>query len=190
MISAAAYRYARALTDVATMPGSDVKPEEAVAQLRAVEEVVTGSAELRTALMTPAIQPGNKRTVMRKLMDELSVSRVIRNLIFVVIDHRRVGLLTEIREAFEILMDERLGFVRADVISAAPLEQEQSALLQSELSRLEGKQVRLRLSVDPALLGGAAARIGSTVYDGSIRGQLQEMRRKIAAHSADNQVGI
>jgi F-type H+-transporting ATPase subunit delta len=172
------------------MPGSDVKPEEAVAQLRAVEEVVSGSAELRTALMTPAIQPGNKRTVMRKLMDELSVSRVIRNLIFVVIDHRRVGLLTEIREAFEILMDERLGFVRADVISAAPLEQEQSALLQSELSRLEGKQVRLRLSVDPALLGGAAARIGSTVYDGSIRGQLQEMRRKLAAHSADYQVGI
>ena len=190
MISAAAYRYARALTDVVTAPGSAVKPEDAVAQVRAVEQLVSASAELRTALMTPAIQPNHKRAVMRKLMDELPVSRVIGNLIFVIIDHRRVSLLPEIREAFEILMDERLGFVRADVTSAAPLGQEQAAQIQSELSRLEGKQVRLRLSVDPSLLGGAAARIGSTVYDGSIRGQLQEMRRKIAAHSADYQVGI
>src|SRR5438552_2979006 len=122
MLSAAASRYARALVDVVTAPEFALRPEDAVAQLRSVEQLVSESAELRTAMLTPAIQASHKRAVMRKLLDELSVSHVIRNLVYVVIDHRRIGLLPQIREAFEILMDERMGFVRADVISAAQLE--------------------------------------------------------------------
>ena len=190
MLSAAAFRYARALADVVSASGSALKPEEAVAQLRAVEELVSESADIRIAMLAPAIKPSHKRAAMGKFLDELAVSRVIRNLIFVIVDHRRIGLLPEIREAFEMLMDERTGFIRADVISAVQLEQQQSDLLQSALSQLSGKRVRLRFSVDPSLLGGAVARVGSTVYDGSIRGQLQQMRREIAADSADYQVGI
>ncbi len=102
-----------------------------------------------------------------------------------IIDHRRIAILDEIREAFELLLDERMGFVRAEVTSAAPLDQQRSAGLESELSNLTGKRMRLRFAVDPELLGGVVARIGSTVYDGSLRGQLQQLRRQLTGHSAE-----
>ena len=185
MTSAAASRYARALVDVVTDPKSALRPEDAVSQLKAVEQLLSESNELRIAMTTPAIQNSRKRAAMAKLLDELGVSRVIRNFVFVIIDHRRTVLLPEIREGFETLMDERMGFVRADVSSAAPLNQQQAAELASELSRLGNKTARLRFSVDPALLGGIVARMGSTLYDGSIRGRLQQMRRELTDRAAD-----
>jgi len=185
MTSAAASRYARALVDVVTDPKMRVKPEDAVAQLQAIEQLLSASAELRAAMITPAIQTSRKRAAMGKLMDEVGASRVIQNFIFVIIDHRRIGLMAEIREAFETLMDERMGFTRADITSAAPLDEKQAGALASELSRLAGKTARLRFSVDPAVLGGIVARIGSTLYDGSIRGQLQQMRRELTDRAAD-----
>jgi F-type H+-transporting ATPase subunit delta len=185
MTSAAASRYARALVDVVADPKLAIRPEDAVAQLRAIEQLLAESEELRIALSTPAIPNSRKRAVMDKLLYELGASRVMRNFVYVIIDHRRVALLPEIREAFETLMDERMGFVRADVSSAAPLDEQQSAALASELSRLGGKTARLRFSVDPALLGGVTARIGSTLYDGSIRGQLQQMRRELTDRAAE-----
>jgi F-type H+-transporting ATPase subunit delta len=185
MASALANRYARALVDIVLAPGSPLKPEDAVAQLRAAEQMVAQSAELRIALLTPAIQASRKRAVMDKLLDELAVSRIIRNFLFVVIDHRRIGMLREIREAFELVLDEWLGFVRAEVTSAAALNEQRSAGLASELSRLMGKRMRVRFAVDPELLGGVLARIGSTLYDGSLRGQLQQLRRQLTEQSVE-----
>jgi F-type H+-transporting ATPase subunit delta len=184
MASAVANRYARALVDVVTASGSQVRPEDAVAQLRAVAEMIAGSAELRTALLTPAIPNVRKRAVMGRLLGEMSVSGLIRNFVYVVIDHRRIGMITEIGEAFEMLMDARLGFVRAEVTSASALDARRSASLEAELSRLTGKRMRLRFAVDSDLLGGALARIGSTVYDGSIRGKLQQLRRQLIEQPA------
>src|SRR5258708_5381128 len=123
MASALANRYARALVDVVLAPGSTLKPEDAVAQLRAVSEMVAQSVELRNALLTPAIQASRKRAAMGKLLDELAAAQTIRNFIFVVIDHRRVGILSELDEAFEFALDERLGFARAEVTSSAALDQ-------------------------------------------------------------------
>ena len=185
MTTAAASRYARALVDVVTDPKLALKPEDAVAQLRAVDQMVSESAELRAAMITPAIQMSRKRAAMDKLMDALGTSRVLRNFMYVIIDHRRIALLSEIREAFETLMDERMGFARADVTSAVALDQQQATALASELSRLAGKTARPRFSVDPALLGGVVARIGSTLYDGSIRGQLQQMRRELTNRAVE-----
>lgn len=179
MASALAYRYARALVDVVLAPGSVLKLEDAVAQLRAASQMVAQSTELRIALHTPAIPASRKRAVMGKLLDELGASGIIRNLLFVIIDHRRIGILSDISGAFELALDERLGFLRAEVTSAAALDQQRSAGLESELSRLTGKRMRLRFTVDPELLGGALARIGSTLYDGSLRGQLQNLRRQL-----------
>ncbi len=179
MTSALANRYARALVDIILGSGSALKPEDAVAQLRAADQIVAQSAELRTALLTPAIPSSRKRAVMGKLLDEIGAANLIRNFIFVVIDHRRIGILSEIREAFELVLDQRLGFVRAEVTSAAALDERRSAGLESELSRLVGKRMRVRFAVDPELLGGASARIGSTLYDGSLRGQLQQLRREL-----------
>ena len=185
MASAVATRYARALVDILMAPDSSLKPEDAVGQLRAVEEMIAASSELRTALLTPAISNSRKRSVMGSILEKLSVSPLIRNFVYVIINHRRVALLSEIREAFEIHLDERLGFVRAEVSSATPLDARRSANLEAELSRLTGKRMRLRFSVDTGLLGGVIARIGSTVYDGSVRGQLQQLRRQLTEQSAE-----
>jgi|SRR5580698_3435348 F-type H+-transporting ATPase subunit delta len=180
MTSAVANRYAQALVDVVMAPGSPLKPEDAVAQLRAVDAIFQESLELRNALFTPAIPSSRKRAVMAKLIEEAGGSTLIRNFTYVLIDHRRIGIIGEIRQAFELQLDERLGFARADVSSAAPLEEGMRAALESELSRLTGKRMRLRFDVDPALLGGVVARIGSTVYDGSVRGELRQLAKKLA----------
>jgi len=180
MASAVANRYARALVDVVMAPNSPLKPEDAVTQLRALDTIIQESPELRNALLTPAIQNSRKRAVIAKLLSETAGgSPLIRNFAYVLIDHRRITIIGEIREAFELQIDERLGFARAEVTSAAPLEKSVGAGLESELSRLTGKRMRLRFDVDPALLGGVVARIGSTVYDGSVRGELRQLARKL-----------
>jgi F-type H+-transporting ATPase subunit delta len=179
MASAAANRYARALVDVVLSPGSALKPEDAVAQLRAVVQTIADSFELRNALLTPAIQTSRKRAVMGRLLQQLRVPPVIRNFVYVIIDHRRVAIMPEILEAFELVLDERLGFIRAEVTSAEPLDQRRSSEIESELSGLTGKRMRLRFAVDAALIGGVAARIGSKVYDGSVRGHLEQLRRQL-----------
>jgi F-type H+-transporting ATPase subunit delta len=185
MASAVANRYARALVDLILAPGASIPAEEALAQLRAIEGAIADSAELRTALLTPGVKNERKRAVIARIAGQLGVSPLIINFVFVVIDHRRIGMIAEIREAVELLVEERLGFVRAEVSSAAPLDDRYHALLESELSRLTGKRMRLRFAVNPELLGGAVARIGSTVYDGSVRGQLQQLRRRMAEPSAE-----
>jgi F-type H+-transporting ATPase subunit delta len=180
MASAVANRYARALVDVVMAPNSPLKPEDAVTQLRALDAIIQESQELRNALLTPAIQNSRKRAVIAKLLSESAGgSPLIRNFAYVLIDHRRITIIGEIREAFELQVDERLGFARAEVTSAAPLEQSVGAGLESELSRLTGKRMRLRFEVDPELLGGVMARIGSTVYDGSVRGELRQLAKKL-----------
>jgi F-type H+-transporting ATPase subunit delta len=93
-----------------------------------------------------------------------------------------VGELAAIVESFELLLDERLGFVRAYVTSATELSAAQRASLEAELSRLSGKTAKLRFSTDPALVGGAVARVGSRSYDGSVRGQLQRLRARLVSH--------
>lgn len=183
MASAVANRYARAMVDIIMAPGSPLKPEDAVAQLTAVQALIDESPELRTALMTPAIPTPRKRAVMGKLLERTGAAPLIRNFVFVVIDHRRIAVIGDIREALELQLDERLGFVRAEILSAAPLNAALSSGLESRLAGLTGKRMRLRFNVDPSLIGGVIARIGSTVYDGSVRGELQDLGRKLAAHS-------
>ena len=184
MASAVASRYARALVDIVMAADSPLKPEEAMAQLRAVEALIGSSPELRIALLTPAIPNARKRKVITRLLADLSVSPLIRNFICVTVNHRRIGMIAELREAFELAVDERLGVVHADITSASPLDPRRSSNLETELARLTGKRMRLRYAVDSGLLGGVVARIGSKVYDGSIRGQLQHLRRQLTEHSA------
>ena len=185
MASAVANRYARALADLVLAPGSTLKPPDAVAQLRAVEQMVSESWELRNALLTPAIQTSRKRAVMGKLLEKINAAQLVRNFVFVVIDHRRIGMIGEIREAFELEVDHRLGFVRAEVASAAALGEREQASIESELARLTGRRMRLSFAVNPELVGGVMARIGSTVYDGSVRGQLQRMRKELTRQIAE-----
>jgi F-type H+-transporting ATPase subunit delta len=181
MISVAGVRYAKALVEIVAAPGSTVDPPKALAELKSVSEVISTSPQLRNALLSPAVSASRKRAVIARIAGPLGISKIVQNFCFVVIDHRRVVELPAMLEAFELLLDERLGFVRADVASARELNDAQRAALQAELSRLSGKKAKLRFTTDPTLVAGAVARVGSRTYDGSVRGQLDRLRAKLAS---------
>lgn len=182
-LTAVATRYANALADVVTAAGSAVKPQDAAAQLRAFASTLAASPELHTALITPAVPLARKRAVVTRIADLEQLSRIVRNFLLVLLDHGRIAAIGDIADAFEVILDERLGFARAEVTSAAALTDQQRAALNSELERLTGKRIRPRYGVDGALIGGVVARIGSTVYDGSVRGQLESIRRRLTTET-------
>jgi F-type H+-transporting ATPase subunit delta len=165
-------RYAGALVDVAMNPRAGVQPPKVAADLRSFVETFEGSEELRNALQSPAIPLARKRAVLARIAELLGMSRTARNFLFVLSDHRRMDMVPATLEAFERLLDERLGYVRAQVRSARELDQAQRDSLAGQLEKLTGKKVRMAFAVDAGLVGGVVARIGSTVYDGSVRGQL------------------
>jgi F-type H+-transporting ATPase subunit delta len=125
------------------------------------------------------VPPGRKRAVVGRIADTLKLSRITRNFLYVLIDHRRISGLPDILHSFEVIVDERLGFARAEVSSARELTEAQRTALNARLERMTGKRIRMRFTVNPALIGGAVARIGSTVYDGSVRGQLDSLGRRL-----------
>lgn len=179
-LSAVASRYANALADVVTAARSPLRPADALAELSAFEAALRSSTELQNALVTPAVPVGRKRAVVARIAGILQLSGITRNFLFVLIDHRRIASLREIIQTFELVLDERLGFARAEVASARELSGEQRAALNAQLERLTGKRIRMRYAVDDGLIGGVVARIGSTVYDGSVRGQLQVLERRLS----------
>ena len=182
-LSAVAARYANALADVVTAGSSALNPQQAVAELRSFDALLRGSAELHNALVTPAVPGSRKKAVVGRLADLLQLSRVSRNFLYVLIDHRRIASLSDIIRTFEEVIDARLGFAQAAVSSAGELGDAERRALTERLERLTGKRIRTRFSLDPALIGGAVARVGSTVYDGSVRGQLAALERRLSAGS-------
>ena len=180
MPSAVAMRYAKALLEVVTEEKSTVTPSDTLAQLHSISDVIASSHDLHIVLLSPAVPPSRKRAVIDNIAEPLNLAREVRNFLFVVIDHRRVAELSAIVEAFSSILDEHLGFVRADVTSARALTESQQKSLEAELSRLSGKRAKLRFSIDEGLVAGVTARVGSVVYDGSVRGQLERLRVKLA----------
>ena len=177
MLSVVGTRYAKALLDV--VGAQD--PQKTLAELRSVSDLVSASEDLHTALLSPAVSPGRNRAVIGRLIDPMGVSKAVRNFLYVVIDHRRITELPAIVEAFGVLLDERMGFVRASVASAHDLNEAQRASLENELSRISGKRAKVAFSTDPALIGGVVARISGKVYDGSVRGQFERLRLKLTS---------
>jgi len=182
-LSSVATRYANALADVVTASGSPVRPRDAVAELRAFAAAFEASTELQNALATPSVPAGRKRAVVGRIAEILKLSRISRNFLYVLIDHRRIAALPGIIDSFELIVDERLGFARAEVSTPRALDDAQHAALNAEFDRLTGKRIRMHFTIDESLLGGVVARIGSTVYDGSVRGQLKSLKRRLGAES-------
>jgi F-type H+-transporting ATPase subunit delta len=173
-------RYASALVAVVTGPkGMDAAL--AGQQLRGFEALLEESADLRNVLASPAVSAARKRTVVRQLADRLAVAPIVRNFLLVLTDHRRLPGLAQVIDSFEIQLDEHLGFVRAELRTARELDERQKAALVDGLSRFTGKKVRARFAVETGLIGGVVAHIGSTLYDGSVRGQLDSLARRLAA---------
>ena len=182
-LTAVASRYAHALADVVTASTSPLRAEDAVTQLRAFEAVLHSSPALQNALTTPAVPVARKRAVIGRIGYVMELSQITRNFLYVLVDHRRITSLSEIIHSFELAVDERLGFARAEISSAANLSEDQQTELRIRLEQVSGKRLRARYTVDRGLIGGIVARIGSTVYNGSVRGRLDTMGSRMRAES-------
>jgi F-type H+-transporting ATPase subunit delta len=178
-MAAVSSRYARALADVLTDAKLDIS--KAVAQLGSLVAAFETSKELREVWESPAIAVEQKRNVLDALAAKTGVTdRPIRNFIAVLIDQDRIALLPEIAKELDAELNVRMGRVDADIVSARELGAEQRAALTAEVSRLTGKTVVARYATDEKLLGGVTVRVGSTIYDGSVRGQLQRIRQQLS----------
>jgi F-type H+-transporting ATPase subunit delta len=180
-LSAVAARYANALADVVTANESPLKPQDAVSELRSFESTLNESHDLREALHTPAIAGSRKKAVVGRIADLLHLSRISRNFLLVLIGHRRIVLLSEILATFEVVLDERMGFIQAQIASPSALGDAQRSQINTELEKLTGKRIRTAYLVDESLIGGVLAKVGSTVYDGSVRGSLESLGRRLSA---------
>src|SRR4051794_18303326 len=132
-LSAVTTRYANALADVVSAGTSAIRPEDAVTELRAFEAAFKDSVELQNALITPAVPAARKRAVVGRLAGLLKTSPIVRNFLFVLVDHRRIASLPDILHSFELILDERLGLARAEVSSARELTEPQRAALNTQL---------------------------------------------------------
>lgn len=177
--SAVVNRYANALVDIVVSERAGIDPAGAVRQLRSFSDAALSTPTLRIILASPSVASARKRLVIRRIAEVLGLERIIINFLLVLSDRRRIAALADVIEAFELFLDERLGFVRAEVATPVELTPGQRERLSSELASLAGSQVRMRFVVDPNLIGGATARLGSKVYDGSVRGQLEKLQRRL-----------
>jgi len=141
MSLAVASRYARALVDILMSPAPGLTPDLALAQLRLFHSLQQDSTDLRNILTSPAVGAARKKAVVERLAPMVSLSSLIKNFIFVLIDHRRIAMLPEVIGSIESQLDERMGIARAQITSARPLDAEQQAQVQAALAKLTGKQV-------------------------------------------------
>jgi len=175
-LSAVAERYAAALADVAV----ERKNSETVKRnLAAFVEAFSSIADLRNALESPALNAEVKRKVIAEVAGKMGLDVAVRNFIYLVVDHRRTEVLPEIEQAFLSELNKRLGIVDAEVTSAHELNDDEKRQLSTVLEQRTGKKVDARFQIDGALLGGAVVRLGSTIYDGSVRDQLKRLREQL-----------
>jgi F-type H+-transporting ATPase subunit delta len=171
-----AQHYADALADVAI---SEKNTESVSRELRDFLALLRESPQLGILLGSPAVSRANKHAVAQALVERMKASRTLRNFLFVVIDKRRMVLLAEIQQAFEAQLDERQGVARVSVVSAKDLKESEKKKLRAALERLSGRRVEAHYDSDPALIGGAVVRLGSTIYDGSVRTHLERLRVRL-----------
>jgi F-type H+-transporting ATPase subunit delta len=171
-------RYARALLEVALEQDA---AEKLKGELAAFVGLLEESSDLRNFLASPAVARESKQGVVEKLVARLGASKTLRNFLFVVVENRRSSLLPQIQQAYGEELDVRRGVARAQVTSARELTRQEQADLGRVLERITGKRVETRYGTDPGLIGGAVVRIGSTIYDGSVREQLNRLRARLAA---------
>jgi F-type H+-transporting ATPase subunit delta len=183
MPSAVSFRYARALVDVVAGAQGGSDPHRVTAQLRDFEAVLEQNAELKILFATPAIPAAKKRAVLAALAPSLGLEPVTQNFLNVLLQHDRAPLLGEMVEAFELLLNERLGVVVAQITSARALEESERQELAAALRARTGKQVQMNFALDPTLIGGVLAQVGSTIYDGSVRGQIERLRSELAGQA-------
>ena len=170
--------YARALADAIADQRADGM--RALADLKAMGVLLAKNEDLRRVWENPSIPGDQKRRVLDALARREDFSRSVRNFVAVLIDHQRVPFFGQIVREVEKELNQRMGIAEADISSARELTDAEKRELEAQVARLTGMRVRASYSRDTSLLGGAVVRVGSTIYDGSVLGQLQRIREQIA----------
>lgn len=177
-MKSASLQYANALADVALAQGA---ADAALKQLDDFAAAFGVSAELRNFLTSPGVPREAKHGVIEKIAARIGAGKIIRNFLFVIADHQRTPILPEIVASFQDVVRQRQGIAEAEISSAVELSAAQKKRFAQTLERLTGKKIEAKYSLDPELLGGAVVRVGDTIYDGSVRSSLNEMRARLAA---------
>ena len=171
--------YARALADVVfdqhLDPGKTLQDTQSLAQL------VASSRELREVWEAPSIPDEQKRALLDAIVAREGISRPVRNFMAVLMDHRRIKFLEPVVTEFEQELNRRMGFVEAQIVSARVLAESERSRLEAQVEKLTGHKVRARYTQDGSILGGAIIKVGSTIYDGSVKGQLDRIREAISS---------
>jgi F-type H+-transporting ATPase subunit delta len=171
--------YARAFADVVLSAHLDTN--RAVGGLRRIAGLLTESSDLRRVWENPAVPADQKRNLLDAIVHREGIEHHVRNLIAVLIDHRRVQFLGRIIEQLKKELDARMGFAEAHITSARELGDAEKRALETQIEKVTGKKVHAQFGLDAALLGGAVVRVGSTIYDGSVKGQLEKIREAISS---------
>ncbi len=170
-------RYGVALADVLSGSGQERTIQD---ELNSWERMISSNPELREAFANPTVPYEQKRGVLNELIAKTKVNPITANFLQILLKNQRLTALGEINSRLATVLDDRAGAVAAHVTTANPVNEETQRILSEKLSRFTGKSVRLSFAVDNSLIGGIVTRVGSTVYDGSIRTQLDEMEKALA----------
>lgn len=171
-----ARRYGTALADVVIKTG---ETETVKAELKTWEEMMTSSAYLLSAFSNPAIAHLDKEKVLESLISNAAPSRTTANFLRVLLKNNRLTELGDINDKFVAILEERGGIVAAHVTAARELSDDQKAELRSNLEKLTGKKVQLNFEINKEIIGGVVTRIGSTVYDSSVKTQLENLKEQL-----------
>lgn len=176
-VQTVARRYAVALADVVIVKGEARQVQE---ELSAWEMMMQANEPLLEVFRNPTVPYEQKRKVLTALIARARVRPTTANFLQVLLQNQRLGDLSEVNKRFAQVLDERSGVVSAEVTTARPVPDDSQQALRAKLSAMTGKDVRLSFKTDEELIGGMVTRIGSTIYDGSVRSQLQLAKEKLA----------
>ena len=169
-------RYARAVIALGTSAGN---LDKVGGDLRTLAKAMTDSAELVSVMTNPSIRRGDRRKVLDGLLQRIAAQPHTKNLVYLLLDGERLSELQAISREVDAMIEARSGKVAAEVTSAKPLSSIQLTQLTAALEKLSGKKVVVTKREDAALLGGVVAKVGDTVYDGSLRTQLRNIRDEL-----------
>ncbi len=172
-------RYARALAEIVTQTGLDVRAIDG--ELGDFADAWQESADLREVFLDPSIAVSKKVAILDKLTPRLGLSKTVRNFLAVLANHERMEAFLEVLSAYRSEIRSILGIAQVEFTTARPLDEQERQKILERVGALAGAKVEAKFYQDKSLLGGAVLRIGSTVYDGSVRGRLEQLKEKLAA---------
>jgi F-type H+-transporting ATPase subunit delta len=173
--------YGRALADVVVDRSLDAN--RVSSELGSLEALLNESAELRIVWDSPSVASEQKLKLLDSLVARLGISREIRNFTAVLISNRRIAAFNEVSRNAVEQINERLGIADAEIFSVRELAAEERRKLEAQVTKVTGKRLRVHYALDQKLVGGVVVKVGSTIYDGSVRGQLQRMKEQLTGIS-------